>query len=180
MAKLSIIQRILIVQRYFESNCSVVRTERAFRRGFRNIYHPPPRCIAAKFKALCIVTDRQHPGRSRRVRSIDNIESVRQGITHNPQKSLRRHSEEHQISKTSLWLILRDDLNCYPYKIQLIQKNGQNDNEKRLLFAWLIIEIVQHEEQNCYLLITDEAHFHCNGFVNKHNSDIGEYKIQEL
>ena len=92
MDKLSIIQRTLIVQIYFESNCSVVRTQRAFRRNTGNIYHLSPRCIrliVAKLKALGTVGARQHPGRSRTVRSIDNIESVRQDVTHNLQKFVR-------------------------------------------------------------------------------------------
>ena len=95
---------------------TVVKTERAFIRNTGNRNYPSPRCIGlivATFKALGAVTDRQHPGRSRTVRSIDNIESVRQDVTHNPQKSVRRRSEELQISKTSLWRILREDSKCY-------------------------------------------------------------------
>ena len=132
-----------------------------FRKNTGNINHPSPRCIRliiATFKTLCIVADRQHPGRSRTVRNIDNIESERQDFTYSTQKSVRRHSEELLISKTSL---------CYPYKIQLVQKIDQNDYEKSFQFARLSIEILQHEEKICSLLMTDEAHFHLNAFVNK-------------
>ena len=111
--KSSTILRTLIVQLSFESKCPVVRTQTAFRRNTRNRNHPSPRCIrliVAKFKALGTVANRQHPGRSRTARSIDNIESVRQDVTHNPQKSVRRRSEELQISKTSLRRILGEDL----------------------------------------------------------------------
>ena len=97
MDKLSIIQRTLIAQLYFENDCSVVRTQKGFRRNTENINHPSLRCIrlnVAKFKALSIVSDRQFTGRSRTVRSIDYIESVRQDVTHNPQKSIVRRSEE--------------------------------------------------------------------------------------
>ena len=151
MNKLSIIQRTLIVQLYIESNCSVVRTrtQRAFVRNTGNRNHPSPCCIrliVAKLKALGTVADREHPGRSRTVRGIDNIESVRQKITHNPHKSVRRRSEEPQISKTFLWCIFSEDLKHYPYEIQLGLKIGQNDCEKRLQFALSIIEIFQIEE----------------------------------
>ena len=50
--------------------------------------------IVAKFKTAGTATDRQLPGWSRTVRHIVNIESVRQDVTHNPQKSIRRCSEE--------------------------------------------------------------------------------------
>ena len=85
--------RTLNVQLYFESNSSVVRTQRAFRKNTGNRNHPSPRCfriIVAKLKAFGTVADRQHPGRSRTARSIDNIESVRQNVTDNPQESVRR------------------------------------------------------------------------------------------
>ena len=71
----------------FGSNCSVVRTQMAFRMNNENRNHPSPRSIrliVAKF------------------RSIDNIDSVRQDVIHNPQKFVRR-SEELKISKSSLW-----------------------------------------------------------------------------
>ena len=105
-------------------NSSVVRTQKAFRRNTGNRNHPSHRCISfivVKFKALGTVADWQHPARSRTVRSIDNIESVRHDVTYNPQKSIRRRSEEIKICKTSLWRILREDLKCYSYKIQLVR-----------------------------------------------------------
>ena len=89
MDKLSIIQLTLMVQFYLESSCSVARTQKAFRRNCGNINHLSPRCIhfnVANFKALGRIADRQDSGRSRTV-SIDNIESVRQDVTHIPQKS---------------------------------------------------------------------------------------------
>ena len=113
--------------------------------------------------------DIQHPGRSRTVRSIDNIESARQDVTHNPQKSLRGRSEDLQIFKTYLLSILKEDLKCYPYKIQFVQKIDQSDYEKRFQFVRLVIEIFQKEVNMCFLLMTDEAHFHLNGFINKQN-----------
>ena len=57
MDKLSIIQRTPIVQLYFESNCYIVRTQRAFRRNTRDRNHPSPRCIRL------IVAKEQHKTR---------------------------------------------------------------------------------------------------------------------
>jgi len=172
MQKLSIKQRSHIVQLYFENNSSTVATQRAFRRIYANRNGPSPRCIrriVAKFKELGNVQDRQRLGRSRTGRSIDKIESVRQDVAATPQKSVSRRSDELQISKTTLWRILKKDLKCYPYKIQLVQNIDQNDFEKRLQFAHSFLEIFQDEDKICSLMMTDEAHFHLNGFVNKQN-----------
>ena len=68
-----------------------------------------------------------------------------------------------------LWCILREDLKCYPYKIQLVLKIDQNDYEKRFQFAQSFIEIFQQELNIYSLSMTDEAHFHWNCFVNKQN-----------
>ena len=70
------------------------------------------------------VADRQH--------HFDNIESVRQDVTHNPQKLAKRRSEKLQIFKTSSWRTLREDLKYYSYKIQFVQTIGQTDYEKRV------------------------------------------------
>ena len=50
-----------------------------------------------------------------------------------------------------------------------MQKIGQNDYEKRLQLARSFIEILQQEENNRFLLMTGEAHFHLNSFVNIRN-----------
>ena len=92
---------------------------------------------------------------------------MRRDVTHNPQKSVRRRSEGLQISKASLWRTLREDLKSCPYKTQLVQKIGKNDDEKRLQFEWPCIEIFLLEEKMCSLLMTDEAHFNLNYLVNK-------------
>ena len=78
---------------------------------------------------------------------------MRQDVTHNPQKSVIRRLEELQISKISLWRILREDLKCYLYKIRHVLKIGRNDYEKRLQFARSFIEIFQRKM--CSLLMTD-------------------------
>ena len=123
---------------------SKLGTQWAFKSNNGNKNHPSPRrirLIFAKFKALGTVADRHHSCRSRTVRSIDNIETVRQDVTHNPQNSVRLRSEELQICKTFLWRLLRG-FKCYAYKIQRVQKIDQNDYETRLQFARSFIKIM--------------------------------------
>ena len=149
--------------------------------GNRN--HPSPRCIrliVTKFKAPVTVADRQQHGWSRTVRSIDNVESVRQDVTHSPQKSVIWRSEELQISKTALWCILRENLKCYPYTFQLVQKIGQNDYEKRLKFALSFIQIFQQERKIVLRWwLMKHISIWIVSLINR-TSDIGEWKIQEF
>ena len=107
---MSIIQRTLIVQLYLRATFNL-QEHKGHSEGILEIE------IIAKFNVLSTVADRQHLGRSRTVKNIDSTESVREDVTHNPQKIIERRSEEFQISKTSLWHILREDLKCYLYKI---------------------------------------------------------------
>ena len=168
----------MIVQLYFESNCSIVRTQRAFIRNTGDGNHPSPRCIrliVAKFKAPVTIAGRQHPGRSRTVKSIDNVESVRQDVTHSPRKSVIIRSEELQISKTSWWLMLREDLECYPYTIQLVQKIGQNDTRKGFNLHGYILKSFSRRKTIvlCWWLTKHIS------LINR-TSNIGEWKIQEF
>ena len=90
--------------------------------------------------------DITHPGRSHTVRTIDNIESVRQYVTHNPQKSAP------------------DFENIFVAYIERIFKVF----ERRLQFVLSFTEIFQQEDFFS-LSMTDEAHFHLNSFFNKQN-----------
>ena len=53
------------------------------------------------------------------------------------------YSKELQISKAYFWRILREVLKCYQYKIQLVQRIGQNNYEKRIQYTRSFIEIFQ-------------------------------------
>ena len=82
MGKLSIIQQTQIVRLYLRATVQLLK----HKRNTGNINHHSPRCIrliVAKLKAFGTGADRQNLGRSRTVRSIDNIAYVRQDVTHN-------------------------------------------------------------------------------------------------
>ena len=57
------------------------------------------------------VSERQRTGRS-----TENIAAVRASVQNEPNKSIPRHSQELGISQSTLWQILRKDLQLHPYK----------------------------------------------------------------
>jgi hypothetical protein len=64
--------------------------------------------------------------------------------------------------------ILTRDLNKLPYKIQLIQQLLPRDRPARLEFANEFLVLAEEPDFH-KKLISDEAHFHLSGFVNKQN-----------
>ena len=66
--------------------------------------------------------------------------------------------------------ILLDDLKLFPYKIQILQKQTDDNNAERLAFCQ---DISQKIEKNRGLLnlifFSDEAHCHLSGHINKQN-----------
>jgi hypothetical protein len=111
-----------------------------------------------------------HTGRPRSARKEENIERVRASIEDEPQTFTRRRSRELGLSRTSLRRILTKDLKMFPYKIQLVQKLKPTDHPQRLNYAIRIQELARENNEFIHeLIMSDEAHFHLNGFVNKQN-----------
>ena len=61
-------------------------------------------------------------------------------------------------------------LNFYPYTVLFIQELKPHDFQPRLQYAVRLRELAENEP-NFFdkLLMSDETHFHLNGFVNKQN-----------
>ena len=66
-----------------------------------------------------------------------------------PRKSTRRLSQENGISKTSVLRILHDDLKLFPYKIQILQRQTDQNKAERETFCE---DISQRIENNHGLL----------------------------
>ncbi|KYN30724.1 hypothetical protein ALC56_14968 [Trachymyrmex septentrionalis] len=88
----------------------------------------------------------------------------------NPGTSIRRRGQELQISRSSLQRILTKDLCLHAYKIQLTQQLKPNDHTQRREFVEWIIEHQQMDADfSSKIILSDEAHFHLDGFVNRQN-----------
>ena len=58
----------------------------------------------------------------------------------------------------------------FPYKIQLTQKLKFDDHQKRKEFARIFLRMTNDEHFTSQLIMSDDAHFHISGHVNKQNS----------
>ena len=62
-----------------------------------------------------------------------------------PRKSTRRLSQENGISKTSVLRILHDDLKLFPYKIQILQRQTDQNKAERETFCGDISQRIEND-----------------------------------
>ena len=62
-----------------------------------------------------------------------------------PRKSTRRLSQENGISKTSVLRILHDDLKLFPYKIQILQRQTDQNKAERETFCEDISQRIEND-----------------------------------
>ena len=85
-----------------------------------------------------------------------------------PTHSVRRHALELGMSESTVRRTLHKDLGCHPNKMMIVQTLNEVDYQQRLAFAELMLEIME-EHEDAIIMVSDEAHFHLNGSVNKQN-----------
>ena len=110
------------------------------------------------------------PGRPRKVRTPENIARVTIALVRVPLRSVRRHSQVLNISDRSVRRILHLDLKFHPYKLQVVQQLLERDLQARQTFCTQLLEVIDTEPDflNNFMM-SDEAHFHLSGYVNKQN-----------
>lgn len=167
-------ERGIIVSIYLRNNSSVVLAQREFRRQFPRRLAPSPstfRRLAARLEDTGSTRDRTSPGGPRTIRSNENIQAVRDSVHEEPSTSTRKRATQLGISRRSLQRILVKDLKMYPYKIQMVHQLLPIDHQSRLTFSQRLLQL-SNEIPDFYakLLMSDEAHFHLSGHVNKQNS----------
>ena len=172
MNRYTLEQRAKILEIYFRCNGSVTAVQRNYRNISGNRTSPSKKCIktlVSKFRETGSTTDRKRCGRPRTIRNDASIQLVATSVDDQPRLSTRRRSMQLQMSRTSLQRILTKDLKYHPYKIQLTQELHPTDYQKRLDFATRFLQLAENEDFVNNLIMTDEAHFHLSGFVNKQN-----------
>lgn len=101
--------------------------------------------------------------------SEEVVERVRENLVRSPKKSIRRTSLEVNIPPTTVWRVLKKRLLIKPYKLQLVQAITADDKKKRKQFCIDMQEKLEEDEFRGRFVFSDEATFHTNGKVNKHN-----------
>lgn len=107
--------------------------------------------------------------RTKTATSEENAFNVVLRVTEDPHVSSKDISRQFEISQTSVRRILSTN-KMHPYHIQLHQELLDTDFENRLAFCTWSQRKIQ-EERNIFdlVLFADEATFHKNGCVNRHN-----------
>ena len=93
------------------------------------------------------VLDAVRSGRTRI--SGENIERVRQAFSRSPMKSIRTAARELQLPPATVHKVLRQRLQLYAYKMQMLQALQLNEEPKRKEFA--INMLVQISEDEAFL-----------------------------
>ena len=100
----------------------------------------------------------------------ENIAVVRETIERSSHRSARRHSVSLGLSEASVRRILHKDLHFYPYQSPVTHVPHERDYVNRVNFCQTFLQLInQNQELVNNLLMSDEAHFHLSGFVNKQN-----------
>ena len=74
------------------------------------------------------------------------------------------------ITPRSVRRILHNDLHYHPYKIQIVQALNTRDYGARVRFCQEMLDLIGEDEDLVNnIWMSDEAHFHVSGFVNKQN-----------
>lgn len=152
---------------------SVITVQRNFRRVY-DTDPPHPNSIRRwyeQFQVTGSINIKKSPGRPRT--SDEAVERIRQSCVRSPKKSIARRSLQLGIPKTTIQNVLHKRLRLHAYKIQLKHEIKPTDRPKRYAFACNMLENIDNDESFLKRVIfTDEATFHVNGCVNRHNCRI--------
>lgn len=176
MERYTLQQRLEIVKIHYKCGEHFATTVRRVRAVFGRNGAPSRTAIVnliTKFEQSGQVINVKMPVRRRRVRSAENIAAVAESIAEDPRLSIPRRSQQLGISQTSLQRILHKDLLLHPYKMQLTQELKPRDHGLRRTFVNWVLEM-QTIDPDFFrkIILSDEAHFHLDGYVNKQNCRI--------
>jgi hypothetical protein len=95
---------------------------------------------------------------------------VREAILRSLHRSARLQALAFHFKESSARRILRNDLHHHPYKTQVVQALSEQDKVNRLQFCIEFLDLVNNNRDIVNAsLMSDEAHFHLSGYVNKQN-----------
>jgi hypothetical protein len=131
--------RPFVVETFFVFNSDTfVKTQRIFRKHFGSSRQGKvPCCNTIQLSGTNASADSV-----RAVRSLQNIEAVRQSFVWSPRCSTRRYSVALGTSDRSSSRILQKNLNFHPYKITVVQELSDRDVENLSKVAEHLIGIL--------------------------------------
>jgi hypothetical protein len=126
--------------------------------------------LIKKFEETGSITDSKLAVRHCTGLSLNNIAAVSESVAESPGTSLRHHSQQLDVPRSTMQRILMKDLHLHAYKIQLTQELKRTDHVQcREFVNWVL------ENQNVggnfskKIIFSDEANFQLDGYVNTQN-----------
>jgi len=178
MSHLSLEDRVLIIELYYQNSLSPITTVRKFQTS-KNLHCKPFEAqtvsrLVAKFKQTGSVCDAPKSGRP----SLDDdtTKTVEKAITASQQDSQfgscssRGVALQSGISQTSVLKIMKKRLKLYPYKIQSHHELLERDYGQRFHFSDWFLD--KDDEFTKNVLWSDECIFYLKGYVNTQNCRI--------
>jgi hypothetical protein len=148
---------------------SVTIKQRAFSQHFHRRDIPSRSTLllwVSKWRQEGSVKDSKPQGRPFSVPAPDNVERERDAVLRMPRQALALCLK----MKSSFRRILHKNLHYHPHKIQVAQELNKRDKVSRLQFYNEFLGLMKNNSDVVkILLMSDEAHFHGSGCVNKQN-----------
>ena len=170
----SVYKRSEILESYFSTK-SVVLTQRKFSREFpgrKTLCSKRITKIVEKFRNTENVgnDNKGHIGWYITAKTHANVQAVREHLEQSPRKSTRRLSQEVGISRPAVQGVIHNDLELFPYKVQIVQKQIDSNKEERSEFCQSISDRIENNPGDlCLILFSDKTQFHFSRHVNKEN-----------
>lgn len=166
-------QRAFAVKMFYKNHDSLEGAQREFRRHFHLNRVPSKHAIRTwidNFEETGSALKKKPTGRPRSARTARNIEAVRISVLQSPRRSARKQAAALRLPRESVRRILHFDLHFHPYKLQIVQELKDNDYQLRLNLCHKFMELMNQDNEFLDgLWMSDEAHFHLTGYVNKQN-----------
>ena len=114
--------------------------------------------------------DSKPRGRPLSTPTPDNVLPVRDAMLRSPRRSALREALALRLNECNVSRIVHKDMHYHPYKIQVAQELSELDKVGRLQFCNEFLDLVKSKSDIVNtLLMSDEAHCHVSGYVNKQN-----------
>ena len=170
---LTLQDRIHAVTLMIKNDCSITLVQREWRRIYST--NPPSdktlRNVFEKFMTTGSVLDLPRQGRPSM--DEDQVDNVKSFFEDHPTSSIRKASGDLEIPRETLRRTLRHVVGMRTFHYTVVQQLMPDDHLHRLEFCQLMKNKLQADPTlKNSLCFSDEATFHLNTMVNKHNSII--------
>lgn len=119
-----------------------------------------------KFRETGSVSRKPGAGRPLK-RTVENIADVEGRINQSPKKSIRKLSQQTQLSYGTCQRILKKDLQKFPYKFHCVQELLPIDHVTRINYCQWFLGTINNDDVLDKSFWSDEAWFHLSGYINK-------------